>query len=146
MKRYVETRRLGTTLSLMILRGSVACLMCLCLAGWNVDDEINRYFATQGLNRLAVLRDDIRPGALILAGRQGAIYAGQMLDYRSAMSSPSDGPTIASDPSTDTYHAILEQYEGHKALSADVALTFIQSVFQIEPSARFTLTGQLNCE
>jgi hypothetical protein len=124
----------------------LACLLFLTLTTCNLENELDRYFAERGLNRLAILRDDIAPGALILSGQQGAIYAGQMLDYRKRDSVLSDLPTPTTEPSVDLYHAAFEQYKGEKTLSAEAALSFLYGLFQFDPGVKLDLKGKVEIE
>jgi hypothetical protein len=131
---------IGVRLTLAILW---AITIIVALTNCNPQEEINRYFADRGLNPLAIMRDDIQPGGLILKGRKGAIYAGQMLDYGINLP-PSLMPSVATEPSTEVFHSVFDEYKGEKSLSAEAAVAFLYGLFQFEPSAAFDFQGRVH--
>jgi len=78
----------------------------------NPDDTVNSYFAKLGLNRLALARNDIEPGALILVGGQGAIYADNMFDYLET--EPENEYGIWAGDKVSEYKALLRRYQGER--------------------------------
>ncbi|MGH7232444.1 MAG: hypothetical protein ACREJU_13960 [Nitrospiraceae bacterium] len=91
------------------------------------------------MNRLAIARTDIQPGSLILVGRQGPIYTGHLRSYISS-------PELLLGDSFSEYAAVIGRYQGDRALSAEVAVSFIQGLFQFSPTAKFAVSGTVRID
>lgn len=113
--------------------------LLILLASCDPEDEIHQYFADLGLNRFAVLRTDIQPGSLVLVGKQGPIYSGHLRSYASS-------PELVPGESFSEYEAVIGRYQGNRALSAEVAVSFIQGLFQFSPQAELALFGTVRID
>ncbi|MCZ6802070.1 MAG: hypothetical protein O7F12_16435 [Nitrospirae bacterium] len=116
------------------------------LVGCDPEDQINQYFAYLGLTRLAVPRTDIDPGTLIVTKGKEAFFADHMLDYVDQDSGAKQDYGIFGGDKIKEYQAMLRQYQGNTALSAQTALQFVQGVFQLSPGVELGLTGQVRIE
>lgn len=127
----IRVSRLSCALALLAL--------LIPLASCNPEEEMHRYFAELGLNRLAVLRTDIQPGSLILVGKQGPVYTGHVRSYAAS-------PDLLPGDSFSEYEAVIGSYQGNRALSAEVAVSFVQGLFQFSPTAEFALSGSVRID
>jgi hypothetical protein len=118
---------------------AVAPFLLVLTLSCNPEDEIHQYFAELGLNRLAVLRTDIEAGALILVGKEGAVYSGSLRSYMSS-------PAVLADNSFQTYESVIGHYRGDRDVSGTAALSFIHGLFQFCPKADFTLAGTVRID
>jgi len=117
-------------------------LLLLCttlLVSCDPEEEIHRYFADLGLNRLALVRTDLQPGSLILVGKNGPIYAGNLNTYLSA-------PDVLSADSITEYEAVIGKYSGDRSLSASAAVSFVKGLFQFAPGADLSFSGRVHVD
>lgn len=113
---------------------------------WGCDPEkvLNEYFAKMGLTRLAVLRDDIEPGGLVLVSDGKAHYADNMLDYV-----PNDAAqdfSIAAKGGQDEYNAILRSQKSDRTIEPNVAISFMQKVLPVSLGSDFKLSDKVNID
>lgn len=114
-------------------------LLALPLVSCDPEEDIHRYFADLGLNRLALVRTDLQPGSLILVGKNGPVYAGHLGRYASA-------PDAFAFDSITEYEAVIGAYTGNRSLSASAALSFIKGLFQFEPGANLSFSGRVHVD
>src|SRR6185503_6502833 len=107
--------------------------------------EINSYFGKLGLNRLAVVRDDIQPGGLVLSNDKGAMYADNMLDYVTAQPGKVQ-LALTSGEQQSNYDAVIASYKGDRSIEASAALKFIQSFLPIDLSNSVSLKTNVNID
>lgn len=105
---------------------------------------VQDYFKKLGLNQLAIVRDDIQPGALIDVKGKDAIYDDNMLEY--VTSSDGADVTVTAVNKLDDYNAVLRQYKGSRSLEASVALSFLKAVLPIDPSANLDISGSVTID
>ena len=121
------------------------CLMLVFVAtACDPNKILNDFFAKQGLNRLASLRDDIQPGGLILAGKQGALYADNMLDYVSSSDEASIPISVRSG--TSDFDAVIAGYKGDRKVNPSAALDFIKAVLPVSFSGKLNLTASVSLD
>jgi hypothetical protein len=117
------------------------CIGCSLLAGCDPNKVINRFFTDLGLNRLAILRTDIKPGAVILADTKKTMYAGNMSKYVQAMPAASDAPESAG-----SFSAVIPKYTAQEGLDASSSLKFLDSVLPISLSGSLKLNGTVSLD
>lgn len=114
-------------------------LSILILSGCDASDALNKAFAKLGLTRLAVVRDDIQPGAVMVSSSKAAIYADNLTDYV-----PKARLTIESEDKTREASGYIPQLQGSQKIEPKLALEFLASVLPIGPSANFSFTNSVN--
>lgn len=119
------------------------CLIALNTA-CNPEDTVNDYFEKLGLNRLAILRNDVQPGALILVGKQGPIYADNMFDRLEGESGNEYGINVSNKISE--YQAILKSYQGTTDIDGELAVKFIKGLLQVKPEFKLELSNKVSIE
>lgn len=105
---------------------------------------VQDYFKKLGLNQLAIVRDDIQPGALIDVKGKDAIYDDNMLEY--VTSSDGTDVTVTAVNKLDDYNAVLRQYKGSRSVDASLALSFLKTVLPIDPSANLDISGSVTID
>jgi hypothetical protein len=105
-------------------------LLFLASSGCDPNTVINKYFAKLGLNRLAVVRNDIKPGGLVLSNDKGAVYADNMLDYISVDPGSVNVSVTAGDQYSN-YQAVIGSYKDDRSIDANVALDFLQTFLPV---------------
>jgi len=121
----------------------VVCALTLMLVGCDPQKLINDYFAKQGLNPLAVVRDDIKPGALIISNKGKNVFTDSIFDY-----SPVARPTTSDQSLSETkdFNAVLKKYESDRNVSGSVAADFLKSVLPVDISADLGLTNSVTID
>lgn len=112
--------------------------------GCDPNQIVNDFFAKQGLNRLAVLRDDIQPGGLILVGKQGALYADNMLDY--VNSSDEVYIPISVRNGTSEFDAVIRSYQGDRNVKPAATLDFLKQVLPLSLSGSLKLSANVKLD
>lgn len=122
---------------------TVAAFGLIFLAGCNVEQMLNQYFANLGLNRLAVPRTDMSPGAIIVVTKKGNIYYGNINKF---ISNPSDrfSPSNVDQDTMSQFQAVLQQYSGSSAVDGSVVLKVIDAVLPVNLSSSLKLNGQVS--
>src|SRR5437773_1152607 len=126
---------------------AVACLSILGLGlvelACDPQQMVNQYFKKLGLNPLAVVRDDMKPGALILKKGGFAVFNDSVFDYGKNGSSE---PNVNTDDLTSKFQAILKQHEEDKSIDASLALGFVKALLPVSIDADLGLTGNVSIE
>lgn len=120
-----------------------ACLAFTLLA-CDPEDVINDYFRQMGLTRLAVLRTDIQPGTLILMKGQEAFLGDHILDYVDQAADPSHEYGAFGGSAKDEVDAVLRTLSSKTDLSGKATMSFLVSLFQLNPSLDLGLTGTVS--
>jgi hypothetical protein len=119
-------------------------LAALALVSCDPAQLVQSYFKQLGLNQLAIVRDDIQPGALIDVKGKDAIYDDNMLEY---VTDPNGTDvTVTAVNKLDDYNAVLRQYKGSRSIDASVALSFIKTILPIDPSANLNISGSVTID
>jgi hypothetical protein len=129
-------------------RAATFVMLALSLAVLSACDPskaLNQAFAKLGLTRLATVRNDVFPGALIVSSKNNAIFADNITDYVPKAKLPfefQDNTKVAS--------GYIPQIEGSSNIEPKIALDIIKTVFPISGSADFKFTSnvkitQMNC-
>ncbi len=117
------------------------------LIGCNPEEAIQQYFADKGLNPLAILRTDIQPGTLILVDKDGSAHrAGQLTDYLAEKDRTSTTLPIDNCGSPQHCQGILNGYTEERSMTASIALSFFQSLFQVNPKIDLGMTGKVRID
>jgi hypothetical protein len=110
-------------------------------AGCDPEQTVNNYFAQQGLNRLAVVRDDIQPGGLVIANSKGAMYADNMFDYTTKP--PSAEYTFTAGDGTAEYKAVLRSFTQDRNIDPSVAVKFLASMIPADLGNEFKFNDKV---
>src|ERR1700730_17528418 len=129
----MKTRRLAVAV----------CTLVSLLVGCDPQKMINDYFAKQGLNPLAVVRNDIKPGALIIHKGNKNIFADTVFDYTQATKPTSSEEKLSG---TKDFDAVLKKYESDRNVSGSVATDFLKTVLPVNISADLGLTGNVTID
>jgi len=120
-------------------------IVALASAGCDPNVVINKYFAKMGLNRLAVVRDDVKPGGLVLSNSKGAVYADNMLDY------VTDDPgkvqlAITAGNQLSNYNAAVGSYKDDRSIDASAALNFLQTLLPVDLKSSLSLKTSVSID
>lgn len=119
-------------------------ILSFTLLACDPEDLINDYFKQMGLTRLAVLQTDVQPGTVILMRGKEAFLGDHILDYSDKDVDPSHDYGTFGGSAKDDVDAILRKFTGNTALSGKVAMSFLTSVFRLNPSLDLGLTGNVS--
>jgi len=128
MKRY----QLWTITSLILL--------CATLTACDPNKMVNKFFTDLGLNRLAILRTDIKPGAVILANAKSTMYAGNISKYVQGVASKD------SSDSASSFDAVIPKYTANQGIDASASLKFLDSVLPLSLSGSLKLNGTVSLD
>jgi hypothetical protein len=126
---------LGIAIILFGLAFAVSC---------DPEKVVNDYFSKAGLNRLATPRTDIEPGGLVLAGKKGALYTDNMLDYLPTEQQNEYQTLISNEESQ--YQAVLKKYTQDRGIDAHAALGFVQTFLPLNLDQSLKLTGNVKID
>src|SRR5579872_591542 len=103
----------------------------------------NDFFTNLGLNRLAILRTDIAPGAVYLSDGTKVMYAGNISHYVNAVDMPkaADNSGAAGD-----FHAVVPKLDAKKGLDASNTLKFLDTVLPVSLSGSIKLNGTVTLD
>jgi hypothetical protein len=132
--------RIASTIGLLVVISSVLAI----LAGCDPEQTVNNYFAQQGLNRLAIVRDDIQPGGLILANSKGAMYADNMFDY--ATKPASAEYTFSAGDGTAEYQAVLRGFTQDRSIDPNVAVKFLLNMIPVDLGSEFKFNDKVTID
>ena len=119
----------------------VLCSVSLVVA-CDPQQMVRTYYATMGLNQLAVPRDDIEPGGVILSDRRRklASYADNIFDY-------ADGPTqeyaISGTNAMYLFNAALRSWNSDRTIEGPLALEFLDKILPVSVSGSLALTSKV---
>lgn len=116
------------------------------LVSCDVDKELDRAFASNGLARINAPRTDYSPGAVILKGKKLTISAGSISDYVSKSSM-----TVVDQNRSNDISAVLPKLKATKNINPSLASDFIASSIPINGSLNLKFTSnvdiaQMNCK
>jgi hypothetical protein len=111
-----------------------ALLPILALSGCDPSERLNEAFAKLGLTRLALVRDDIQPGAVMVSSSKATIFADNLSDY------VPDATFEVEDKAKDA-SGYIPQIEGSSKIEPKLALELLTSVLPIGGSANFSFTN-----
>ncbi|PWT83212.1 MAG: hypothetical protein C5B58_06885 [Acidobacteria bacterium] len=105
---------------------------------------VNDYFKGLGLNPLAVVRDDIKPGALIVKTGSTAVYADRIFDFVPGATAPA----VTSDnlDKNSDFQAVLRAHTDDRKVNGSVALDFLKAVLPVSITADLGLTDKLTVD
>ena len=128
------TRKMMTVSALFFAVALVSC---------DPQKLVNDYFARQGLNPLAVVRNDIKPGALIIKKGSRQLFVDSIYDY-----APVQKPTAKTEnlDHTKDFDAVLKKYETDRQVGGSVAANFLKTVLPINISADLGLTNKVTID
>jgi len=123
--------------------GSIASILSVSiLLGCDPQKVVEDYFAGQGLNPLAVVRNDVMPGALILKQEHNTIFAESIWDY-----STGQKPAITSrDLTSAELDAVMKKYEQDREVSGSTAANFLKSVLPTKMTTDLGLTDKVKID
>jgi hypothetical protein len=113
------------------------------LDGCDPNKMADKFFSDLGLNRLAVLRTDLKPGAVILADTEKTMYASNIDKYVDSSAMPKSADN---NDATSSFEAVLPSYSGKKGLDGNVALKFLDTVFPANLSGSLKLSGSVTLD
>jgi hypothetical protein len=120
-------------------------LVVAVLDGCDPNVVINKYFAKMGLNRLAVVRDDIKPGGLVLSNNKGSLYADNMLDY--VTEEPGKVQiSLTSGDQLSNYQAVIASYKDDRSIDASAALSFLQTFLPVDLKSSLSLKTNVSID
>jgi hypothetical protein len=121
-------------------------VLLLSTVGCDPEKVVSEYFRKAGLTRLAGIRTDVEPGGLVIVGKEGAIYADNMLDYLET-SPETEYPIVGGDGKQEI-DAILKKFTSEKSMGAELAVKFLQGVFPapIGLEAKLGLTNSVKID
>ena len=119
------------------------CVLALLLFGCDPQKVINDYFAKQGLNPLAIVRDDIQPGALIISKGHKNILTDSIFDYSQAAKPSASDENLSG---SKDFNAVLKKYESDRNVSGSVAADFLKSALPITITADLGLTSNVTID
>jgi hypothetical protein len=115
-------------------------LLLLPLMACDPQKIISEYFKEKRLNRLAVVRDDVEVGGVILRRKDAALYTDTIFDFTT---SPVEvNQTIRVVP----FKAVLDDFKGERKMEAGAALKLVESLLPVEFGADFSSTGTATVE
>lgn len=122
---------------------SIASILSISiLLGCDPQKVVEDYFGGQGLNPLAVIRNDVMPGALILKQEHNAVFAESIWDY-----STGQKPTITSRELTSAeLGAVMKKYEQDREVSGSDAANFLKSVLPTKTTTDLGLTDKVKID
>ena len=120
----------------------------ICLAACDATKALNTYFQDVGLNRLAMVRDDIQPGALIVSDKKNSLYANSMFDYTVPEAGGSIPLTATVEDRTADFNAALSKYSSERVMQPSAALGFIGSILPVDISGdlKFSAAVQIDLQ
>jgi len=122
---------------------SIASILSICISifllGCDPQKVVKDYFGGQGLNPLAVVRNDVGPGALILKQGDKTIFAESIFDYSSAQKPAVTTKELTSAELTE----VLKKYEQDRQVTGSVAEDLLKSVLPTKIKADLGLTDGL---
>ena len=127
---------------------STILLICIALSGLACDPEeaADEYFRQMGLTRLAVPRTDVVPGTIFLVKGDEAFLEDHMLDSVEEGADPSHLYGIFGGSATEEVDAVLRKFSGRTQLSGNMAMSFLVSVFQLNPRLNLGLTDNVTIQ
>ncbi len=139
---------MSTKLTRFRLALTMIVLSIITVAVESCDPEqmVSQYFKQLGINRLAIVRDDIRPGAVILVRGKDAIYDDNLLEYVNGASDAEADAAITSLNAISNYNAVIGQYTADRSMDISVALQFIKTVLPISPTANLDMSGNVTID
>lgn len=122
---------------------SIASILSISiLLGCDPQKVVEDYFGGQGLNPLAVVRNDVMPGALILKQEHNTLFAESIWDY-----STGQKPTITSRELTSAeLGAVMKKYEQDREVSGSDAANFLKSVLPTKTTTDLGLTDKVKID
>lgn len=122
---------------------SIASILSISiLLGCDPQKVVEDYFGGQGLNPLAVIRNDVMPGALILKQEHNTVFAESIWDY-----STGQKPTITSRELTSAeLGAVMKKYEQDREVSGSDAANFLKSVLPTKTTTDLGLTDKVKID
>jgi len=120
---------------------AVSCLIALAstivLTACDPSKALDKAFAKFGLTRLALVRTDMEPGAVIVSKNNNAIYADHIADYASK---PTSLPTEFQDRTKEA-SAYIPKIEGSSDIEPSVAVSLLEALIPLDASADFKFTN-----
>ncbi len=110
------------------------------VAGCDAEQLVNHYFKSLGLNPLAVVRDDIKPGALVIKQKNKAVYTDSIFDFANAKVPEVKSENL--DKSKD-FQAVLKAHKSERKVDAEAALSFLKAVLPVDLSVDLGLTNSV---
>jgi len=111
------------------------------MVGCDPQKLVNDYFKSLGLNPLAIVRDDIKPGALFVKNGSTTIYADTIFGYAANAAQPA-ASTDDLSKSTD-FQAVLKAHEADRKVDASAAVNFLKTVLPLDITADLGLTNNV---
>jgi hypothetical protein len=127
----MKPRQLATTTLVL----SVIVLLSSC----DPSKALNKAFAKVGLTRLALIRSDIDPGALLVSSGKTAIFADSITDYV-----PTAKISTVFEDKTREVSGYIPKIEGSSNIEPKVALDLLASLFPLSASADFKFTSNVS--
>jgi len=122
---------------------SMLCLLSIVsvvfLSGCDPSKALNKAFAKLGLTRIALVRNDIQPGAVMVSGSKSAIFADDITDYV-----PTAKLTTEFEDKSKEATGYIPQIEGSSNIEPKLALDMITSVVPIGGKADFKFTNKVS--
>lgn len=116
-------------------------LIVFALVSCDVDKELDKAFASNGLARINAPRADYSPGAIILKGKKLTIPAGNISDYVKKASM-----TVIDQNRTDDVSAILPKLKITKNINPTLASDLIASSIPINGSVNLKFTSNVDID
>jgi len=116
-------------------------LLCSMLLFSSCDPSkaLNKAFAKLGLTRLALIRSDVDPGALLVSSSKTAIFADNITDYV-----PTAKLSTVFEDKTKDVTGYIPQIEGTSSIEPKIALDLLSSLFPLNSSADFKFTSKVS--
>src|SRR5437899_9241978 len=109
------------------------------LSSCDPSKALNKAFAKLGLTRLALVRNDIEPGALMVSSSSTAIYADNITDYV-----PKAKLTTQFEDRSKEASGYIPQIEGSSNIEPKLALDLLASLIPLNSSANFKFTSKVS--
>jgi len=120
---------------------AICSVLATVIAGCDPQQLVNDYFKSLGLNPLLVVRDDVKPGELIVQSGNNAVLADSIFSYAPA----APGPKASSEnlDNETEFQAVLKAHETDRTVDANAAVTFLKTVLPVDISADLGLTSSV---
>jgi hypothetical protein len=127
----------------MKMRRSLIVTSVLCsvtfLSSCDPSKALNKAFAKLGLTRLALVRNDIEPGAIMVSSSRTAIFADNVTDYV-----PKATLTTQFEDRSKDASGYIPQIEGSSNIEPKIALDLLASLVPLNSSADFKFTSKVS--
>jgi hypothetical protein len=119
----------------------VPLLLCsvVLLTSCDPSTALNKAFAKLGLTRLALIRDDIQPGAVMVRSKSAAVFADNITDYV-----PSSSLKIQFEDKSKDVSAYIPTIEGSSNIKPKLALDLLASLVPLNSSADFEFASSVS--